>query len=346
MYVLLLFFMLFFLVLSLVRIGEYKKHNALMMILLVGISLIFGFRYGVGKDYFTYENSFYYDYNSSFEPIYNLFSVIIKNTMGEFFYLTLIISFLTNLFIYLGIVKRDIKNIYAILAIFIYMSSMALIFANLMRQGLSVAIFFYCSSFIKERNFKKYLTYIILGAGFHISMLLMLPLYFVRKLKITLKIYSLLIIAAYTMVITGFSQIAINKIAFYLPNYSFYYNSSFFFLKDYDVLSYGVLVKVILLFLLLLFTRKVNYQLEVNYYMLGLVINVLSISSFMFDRIGIYFQIFGLVAIPQLLLFIKNSRLKKLLFLLTLIISILLLAQSLFINPESSMLKYRSIFSI
>jgi hypothetical protein len=256
---------------------------------------------------------------------------------------------ITNVFIYLGLKKRNVKGLYLILAIFIYSSNMAIVFMNLMRQGVAVAIFFYASTFIKERNFKKYILFMLIGAGFHSSILFLIPMYFITKIKFSKASYFIFILISYFLVYTRLAQLILNSIVSMIPMYSKYYNHTFLLKEDFNLLSIGVLLNVALIYILVLFSNKTKekeYLLEKNYYMIGVLINILAISTSMFDRIGIYFFIFGIIAIPKIIESIKNKNLRLFFIVLATLISTSFFVQSLFINPESLSLIYKSIFSM
>lgn len=317
------------------------------IVLLTFITFMIGLRYGVGIDYFSYEAGFNMRYDVfAYEPIYSFLMYFIKTQFDKFHYLTFVMILITNLFIYLGLRKRDIKGTYLILAIFIYSSNMALVFMNAMRQGVAVSIFFYATTFIKERNFKKYLVYILIGAGFHSSILLLLPLYFIKDIKISKHKYFFMVVAAYIFVYTGVAQTILNCVAYWIPMFSKYYNHDYIFNEDIKLLSLGVLLNIVFIsFILKLVKEEKKYQIDVSYYLIGTIINILAISSFMFDRIGVYFFVFGISAIPQIIRSIEKNELRGIVFSLATIVALMFFIQSLFLNPEAMRLEYRSIFS-
>ncbi|KXS42119.1 MAG: hypothetical protein AWU54_1415 [Candidatus Frackibacter sp. T328-2] len=314
--------------------------------ILIFITIMIGLRYGVGKDYFSYKAVFNLRYNEFvYEPIYSFLMYFIKIQFDKFHYLTFIMILFSNMFLYCGLKKRKIERNYLILSIFIYSSNMALVFMNLIRQSVSVSIFFYASKFIEERKFIKYLICIIIGAGFHSSILLLLPLYFTKDIRISKYKFFILIIFSYILVYTKLSQTILNFIAYRVPMFSKYYNHSYIFNENINILSFGVLLNVIFIFILYYFTNEDKNNLDVNYYLIGIIINVLAISSFMFDRIGIYFFIFGISAIPKMIQSIEKKELRFIFFNIALIVALVFFTQSLFLNPQELMLDYKSIFS-
>lgn len=324
-----------------------KGYSWISISLMIFLTLLLGIRYGVGLDYFSYENTFKQTIDiHPVEAIYNTIAYGVNLITGEFFYVTLIMALITNYFIWLGLKKRKIERTYEIVAILIYTCEYAFIFANLMKQGVAVAIFFYCSTFIKERKFLKYLFFILIGTGFHSSMILLIVLYFIPYIKINNKLYICAIFLIYSLLAVGVAQSILNFLTQYLVGYEHYYNSELIFAKDVDLLSLGVLIKLLLSIVLLMVAKNksmISLNMEVNYYKIGIMFNILSISSFMFDRIGIYFAIFSIVAIPELIN--KINKKDRIIFVgVTVIIFTSLFIKTNIIDGKVNHLEYKSIF--
>lgn len=75
------------------------------------------------------------------------------------------------------------------------------------------------------------------------------------------------------------------------------------------------------------------------------LINIMSLSTYMFDRIGIYFFIFGVAAIPKVLLKIENGKRKSVMVVFVLMATAIYFARMYLFIDESSYIYYRSIFS-
>lgn len=345
------YYLLGLIIYSFVLLAITKKSKILgeilAILILTFITFMIGLRYEVGIDYHNYSLDFDVYYNKvSFEYIFYTIRYAVKMLFDKFYVLTFIMILTSNVYIYLGLKKRKIQGIYLILALMIYSSSMAIIFMNIMRQGVSIAIFFYSSVFIKERNFKKYFFYILLGAGFHLSILFLLPLYLLPNIKFKKASFFVAIISAYLLVYLRFVNYIINFIAYRVPFYSKYYNHQYLLNDDVNLLSLGVLLNVVFFYLLILFsTEDENRKLDKTYYEIGLLLNIMTIATFMIGRIGVYFSIFGIVAIPQLIESIRDRRLRRLLFILAVLVSIGLFSQNFILNPGPLKLEYKSIFS-
>lgn len=345
------YFLLGLLIYSFLLISIAPKSKVLSeilgIILLTYITFMIGLRFEVGVDYASYKSWFDIYYTKfSMEFLFYTIQYAIKVIFDKFYYFTFTMILLSNIFIYLGLRKRKIQGVFLILALIIYSSSMSIIFMNIMRQGVSIAIFFYASTFIKERNFKKYILYIFIGAGFHLSSLFLIPLYFFPSIRISKAKYFLAIISAYIIVYIRLVNVIINFIAYRLPFYSKYYNHAYLMNNEINLLSLGVLLNVSFFCLLLIFLREEkDFKLEITYYQLGILFNILTLATFMIDRIGLYFSVFGIAAIPNIIQSIKNRKLRTMFVFLAIIVYLSLFTQNLLINPGHLNLEYKSIFN-
>lgn len=348
MYLFMYLYLFYAILLSIIGGRKYRIINFQIFTLgLIIITLMIGLRYDVGVDFPSYENNFNFRYMSfHHEKIYSSLVFLIKKTFDNFSILTLLMSIITNIFIYLGIKKRKLSSQYLVLTLFVYMHSSVFVFMNLMRQAVAFSIFFYCSQFIKEKKLKNFLACMIIASGFHVSAIFLIPLYWIRKINISKFFFIILVIICYTLVYLNISQFILNSITAFLPYYSYYFNRRHIFMKEVNVFSIGLLLRVILALGLVLLSKKTkSLEIEKNYYKLGILLNILSLSTYMFNRIGTYFAIFGIVAIPELIKDINNKRIKILAFIIVITILSTLMYQTMFVNPENSNLVYKSILN-
>lgn len=347
MYIFMIIFLVFTLGITMVSKNNEKYSNFFSFIVLIFLTIMIGFRYDVGTDYKEYERWFYiwYDNISYKEPIWGYLVYFLNQIGVEFYILTLIMAFLTNVFIYASLIKRNINGIYLVLGIIIFSSSFLFISANIMRQGLAIAIFLYCSKFITERKFLKYFFFIIIASGFHISAILLLPLYFFKGITMSFKKFFLLVVISYILIVSPILPTLLSIITTNLPYFNKYANSTFIINNEINLLAIGVLLKVCIGFLLFITapSRFLNdNKLLTNFYAIGIIFNILSLYSFLIGRIGIYFQIFEIILIPLFLKNLENKKLKILIFYMMLIIMMLFIFDTI---TSDENLKYKSIFN-
>lgn len=352
MYVILIFFLIAFFI-GIFLLNEYHSNSLnfpkigsiLVFLILV---LIMGFRYDVGIDYKTYESWFYNVYNGNeYEWAFNFINSFVYETTHEFVYLTLLMAFITNIFIFLGFRAWGLKNYYLYLAIIIYISSSYFFFANVMRQGVAVAIFFYASSFILNRNWKSYFLLIFFAMSFHISACILFPLYFFKRKAIKLPLYICLILVCYFLTYTKIAQQIFNFFISISPLAGIYTGHEFIFQSEVNIFSLNVAGKVLLSLLIIFFANQSIMREKNNvvfYYQIGIMIYILSLSTFMFGRVSIFFQIFEIVAIPFIIANISNGKIRTILYLIVLCFMFTWTGYILFITAEESNLIYRTIF--
>ena len=161
------------------------------------LTLLSGFRYDVGTDFSNYLHYFYlielgYDdvAEISFVYLFKFSQFIGLTEQFVFFVLALIISF--------GFISyfKYFCDKSGFLAIYLFFTVSIFYFAsfNLVRQFTAVAIFLFSVRYIIERRMFKYILMILFSSSFHISALLMLPLYFVMNKNYNLKFYSLMFV--------------------------------------------------------------------------------------------------------------------------------------------------------
>jgi len=166
---------------------------------------------------------------------------------------------------------------------------------------------FFGHSYIIERKFKKYLFVVLISSLFHITSLFGIIFYFVNLYKINIK-YMLIIFVL--MIVLYF----ITPYAIYILNY-FKFNEFRFVNNDYfdrNVNLLRVIIRIIPIFIFVLFTDKTklssNDELYVKILIFNAFLSVITMGSALLFRITIYSNAFSILAYPSIL----NNRDKKL----------------------------------
>lgn len=170
--------------------GYHQKNRIIQWASLMPPILLASMRYGVGTDYGTYVSLFnqfsglsltdYLQTSSTAEPGFYLLIQLSNILIGDSRIMFTLAAILSNVFFYLGLRRYGIRH--PALVYFLYLTILFPMTLNVMRQGIAISIAFYAFSFILERNFKKYLIWMIMASLFHISALLLIPLYLVNRL--------------------------------------------------------------------------------------------------------------------------------------------------------------------
>lgn len=180
------------------RIERFDKKISFVAV--VFMIILASFRFQIGLDYFPYETSFqlikcgdYGIFNLDVEPLFWLL-----NKIAPSFRFVLIITAVIGI----GLKGRYyIRNVsFSTLAVLMYFASCFMFYdMGIMRQGLSMGIAMLGLRYIELRDVKKFLVTIVIASLFHITALLIIPLYFLGKKNINKVIYFLLPPTAYVI---------------------------------------------------------------------------------------------------------------------------------------------------
>lgn len=192
--------LIFFIVISLLvlYLPRYEQMKRIFFVF-IGICLIAnsGLRGPVDNDYAGYVK--YYTYvedGFAVEPTFYLISYIIKNILFDN------IIFLFLIYAILGVTLKmiAIKQLTELwfLSLLIYLSFFYVLQdMTQIRAGVATGMLLLCIKPLFERNFKRFILYATIAVMFHYSAILILPLWFLRPVKINVILYGSLIPIAY-----------------------------------------------------------------------------------------------------------------------------------------------------
>lgn len=322
------------------------------------ISVTFGLRYDVGIDYLQYEYNFINQDIDSVrdEFVYSYINIFFKYFFDEFFYLTLFYSFIIN-FIFFFFVKKNLKNVNLfLLGLGFYIIGFLSFSLNGMRQALALSILILAIYLIKNYFLKIFL--IIISFFTHMSILFLLLFYFFlvknEKIMLTRKmvlILVLLLFISFPLAYSGIINKALQLFLDQIPLYINYRESSVLEFRDINN-PLGVFLKSGLGFLIsviyYLNWSKVEskYRIFFVFYMLGLILNVLSLATFMIGRVGVLYSVFEIISIPYSLILIRDKLNRSFLYFIFLIVIVIFFYKIYldidYLNP----LYYRSVFDV
>lgn len=217
----------------------------------------------------------------------------------KFIILISIIGFLTMFFIYKGTLQNSRipwLSIFLFITTCLYYQTF-----NQFRQMLAIAIVLYSIKYMKEQKFIKFALTIALATVFHETALIMIPVYFLAKLKInwkTLLFYTSAIIVAFLG-----QNIIMNILSH--TSYNGYINS-------YRDVEFGMatilntILRSAMLITTIIFAKKTIAQDANNKYLYHMVIictalQFMTLSSGLFSRLTTYFFIFYILLIPEII---------------------------------------------
>lgn len=179
------------------NIGVIK--NIFTFILVLALALLSGTRYQLGG--YDYRN---YEYMFQLAPTLNNFNVadyikahgligsdigwtlinsVTKSLGFNFYGLTVIVAFFfwfSLYFVLKGYVQN--LNIFVVIAVYKYLLDVSFIY---MRQSVAVALFAISLNFILKRKILPYMLIILFAATIHFSAIILFPIYWINKIKIT-----------------------------------------------------------------------------------------------------------------------------------------------------------------
>lgn len=162
------------------NIFRVKKENLFLFLLFLGVFFISAFRpYHVGTDTMKYVDYFRYSRMSLFihkEIGYEFLIKLLRSISRNPRILLVVFSFIILFPIYRASLKYSKAPLYTWLIFSLLYFAYSL---NVMRQFLSISIFYFFGiQYILKRNFIAFLITIIICSSFHITSIILFPLYF------------------------------------------------------------------------------------------------------------------------------------------------------------------------
>ena len=349
------YILIFFLIL-IFSFFEFVKENwikdLVYAFLVLGLIFLGGLRYGISSDYFHYKEIFNKvvltrDWNE-FLMEYGFLSILyFFNKLGlsfEFF----IFSFCSLAVLIKAFVIRKISP-YPLISLLLYFTFFFLLDdMGAIRRGFACSCIFATYYFLFLNRFWIASFFILVALSMHISVLIVIPFLFFRKIKFNRNQF-LIFLTLSILVGRGFEM-------FY--NYVITFNSEFLvfqkilayseaqYLSEESVFEMGLFVRIF--FILILFKYKLKladvpyFEQMLNLYVIAVFILIVFSKITVFASVVIYFKIFEIVLVPLL---IKSMSLKKRALLVIFFVSYAFFSlYRLTNNPISDFQTYNSIF--
>lgn len=272
------------------------------------MSFIVGFRFKVGVDWEGYKEYFEHiasDPNlqftdQTFELGYFYLNKIISATGLSYEWMFFTVAFISWYFFF----KSISQNLLPILILFIFLDEFFFWGMNGVRQFMAISIWVYSIQYIINKKFLNYILLIILASMFHVSVIILLPLYFIPYIKINkkglwLSLYLISLILGTTNFFISFVESIINfmgsKIAI-IGLYLYYIETNMLVVDNEILTGFGFIFKITLNLLILILSNKVTkaYPNTTIYFILffiGSILFNLSYNIQLIGRINNYFLI-------------------------------------------------------
>lgn len=296
---------IFLLTLSMNKSISLNVQKIFKIILVLWLIYFSTFRDGLGEDYYQYIIRIQNNYTLSFfdEPAFTWISSWINRYNLSYIVFFFITSVLVVLFSILSLFKLPYP-FFSILTFLIHFGGGYIQSFNTIRQCVAVGFFIYAYKFIFEKKLFQYLLVIVLASFFHLSALLLIPVYWLvdKKNPKGLMIGILLISIFFPKIlVTPILSLLLN-----IEEYSQYAND------EMGLAQSGLFLVMSILFLIILIfknkfedNRKLNSIFNLGY--TSVVLFNLSTLSAAFSRYSLYFMPFMYISVYYLSFICKSK---------------------------------------
>lgn len=298
----------------------YKETRSFAPLFLIFLVLVLfgGLRnFSVGTDTFNYVHSFqsssimgesFFSFNKSFEPGYQMLEKLVVLVSREYWVLLSSIMVL-SITPYLYSITKLSHSFHISIFLFFVLGAYLFVF-NGGRQGLAAGLFSIGFVHLINRNFYKYLLWVGIASTFHLTALMMLPVYFLFGKKIT--VFNVVLCTGLAVAAVFFSgNLMQNLEVIGFERYAVYKNRGFsggeltllFYLVSFAILVFlkkQVNENMRGIYVLLLFMQYLNLVIYIIVIAANLDVNLL--------RMSIYFSMASILIWPIALLSLQNTR--------------------------------------
>lgn len=271
----------------------------------VGFFVLFLFaalRYMYGNDYrnYLYEyNGIQLGWESQFEG--EALFYVLNRLSPSFNFLIAVTSLIFVVAVY-RLVGRNVSWRNAWISLFIFVISPYLFLMNLsaIRQCLAMVLFVVAVRYGMERKLIPYAFWVLTGALFHKSAVILLPVYFILQPKQFKRRYVLLVVGVMAVLLwfTNLNEIALwGANLFDDKNYATYAENGLQNSLRATLLT-GISFVYVLMNMEKLESRNLVYA---KLSLIGYALGILAFRMSMFTRIQMYFDIFTIVTIPTIM---------------------------------------------
>ena len=284
-----------------------------MVILMVSFAMIFGCRWGVGRDYFRYLYAYTDIIPERFEFLFQGITVILKRIGAHFSIYFAIWALLDIFLLYYSI--RNYRFVFPYIAFFLIFGSYYLPMMNAVRQYISALFFLYSIKYIEQKQFLKYCVCIVLAFLFHklsIILFIIYPLlrlnddWFKSPLLQFILFFSAVILSFYSELIIQWIEIPFRWLTDVLGYNIYDYEN----LMDerYDRNRFGnntglgIWVKILITTPIIALSKPFkeyynssHINMFYSLYFLGVLLSLLFGQSIVLNRIALFFAIFQLI---------------------------------------------------
>lgn len=343
--------------------GVRRKSGLFVSLSLFIPVVIAGFRYGVGTDYFSYIAMYNTHVKLSLTEFINenglaevMFFAIEKLSFLLFDdprFMFFVSALLTVGFFYAGV--RRLKLKYPGLIYFLYLMAIFPVTFNAVRQGIAISIIFFALTYILEKKPTKYLLWTLVAGLFHISALLVLPIYFLGRFIINIKSKiainshfteraGFFIRVSIVSLIISLVCISVFSIVLSIPGFEKY---EVYLSFDEDINNNIFFVKLLLVMVMIVLNRQTVFKGDVRQNKLFLTFAIVEVTlltlgfvSPFVKRAALYFSPFILLLLPNLIDILKGRLVKNMCYILIVLYGITFFTVSYYLLGQADVIPY------
>lgn len=134
------------------------------------------------SDYEVYSYLYKYEYSLSYdllsvEGIFRAINKLVHDYLHEFQFVIFITNFITNCFMFNNVIYYSLRSkVNPKYVLFIYLSMYMLVSFGMLRQICAVSIVIYSFRYFPKKQYFKYVFFILLALGFHVTAIISIPL--------------------------------------------------------------------------------------------------------------------------------------------------------------------------
>lgn len=329
------------------RVITLHPKNILMVLSVLPMILVSGFRYMVGVDYNSYAWIFgaivKTNEKTHVEAGYELLNKFVGYFTDDYVWLFVLTSIIIIGFFAVTI-KQNSSNI--AYSIFLFISLGYFFYSmNSVRHFMALSIYFFAQKYMKKQEFWKFLLFILVAATFHKIALIGIPIYFVFTRKFKFSYY--VIIAVFLAIFAVLNKQIMNIIFSFV--YTSYKNSVY---NVYDFSIFNVILSGIATFFSLAYYKPLLEKHKGNIIYINAAIFMLLFYLTCWwiptpTRIGHFGTIFFILLFPLAIDCEKNKKVRTFYYVALTLFALLFLVVMLMgaSAPTIKLLPYVSIFS-
>lgn len=288
--------------------GKIKSISIIWAVILLALIVILGFRDIFTVDSYVYRSAFNYINSSNeivrtFEVSYDWLNRFVYLLGGNVHNVFFIASLLSIVFLAKGL--KDVEYNRYLFIVFYLLTFQYFDLFNIVRQGISMSIFFYASKYIYMRKWKNYMLLTAVAISFHYSALIMLPVYFIgnRRISFAKMIFSVGTFYFLTMFLNQTDILSLIFKGLWRENYS----------GEFE-LAFITIAEIIIAFVVLFFKDKLCKNEKDNLYLnltwLFILFRVGATELFIIHRFSKYFINFYIISLLMFSGILRNRNIK------------------------------------